>query len=419
MAVRSSLMTLFAVTLAAPGWIAAQPSPAAKPAAPAAAPAAEEWLLRVYRVTDLVMPVPDFPYQGSRIPTTGGSAPPAAVGDGGYGGGDFGGGGLGGGGGFGGFGGGGGFFQVSDTGAAGGGMGGSLTGAGLGGGLGTLEGASAFQTRFTIDDLVEAILATIEPESWVDFGGKAVCTPLGGMLLIKQTQSAHVQIETLLDSIRQESGNVQTLTVAAHWLLLNRDELAQLVPPSDEGGNRAALAVDRTALQQLAATAPGYQGQVTCFSEQTVHIVSGQRRTVVTNAVPVVSQGAVAYSPIVSVPNVGLLLELKPTVLPNGSMAVLNLESTVTGMSQNPDGMMTGSHELPAPQNAGAVAGFSLDRLTLDVQHLATTVRVPVGQPVLVGGLSMVGDTTGRDAAHTGGRQLYLVVELTVNESTR
>jgi hypothetical protein len=57
--------------------------------------------------------------------------------------------------------------------------------------------------------------------------------------------------------------------------------------------------------------------------------------------------------------------------------------------------------------------------LNLDVQHLATTVRFPVGQPVLVGGLSKVGDTTGQDAAQTGGRQFYLIVELTVHESAR
>jgi hypothetical protein len=395
---------------------AAQQPPARQPPARQAdAPEQDRWEVRVYRVTDLVLPRPDYPYRGSEIPTTGQSLHqiPDAF-RGGIGGSGFGGGGLGGGGGgFGGAGGGGGFFQISDE-STGQEQSGSLGGfsPSLGGGE-TLQSA---RLRFSMDDLIEAIQRTIDPMSWEETGGgEGVCTSLGGLLLVKQTPAVHRQIETLLSSIREEGGTVQAVTLQAYWLLLGSDDLDRLSPESKDGDRGGPALVDRNVLKQFADSATSYRGRITCFSDQTVHLVSGRRTTVVVSGVPTVGHHSIGYTPVISVPNIGVLLQVRPTLLPDRPAAVVNLESTVTSLAEEePSTPVTSTSAAARPEadQSSASATLKLDRLSIDAHHLATTVRLPLGKPVLAGGLSMAGGDrpSGEEAAER--KQLYLVVEL-------
>jgi hypothetical protein len=367
----------------------------------------------VYQVADLVTSPPDYPYRGTEIPKTSQTIGGSGSGGISLGGGGFGGGGAGGAG----FGGGGGFFQVGDSSAGGVGSSGQVVQGGFGG-YAAPEPALTSRKRFTVDDLVNAIQSTIEPQSWVEVGGKAVGTPLGGLLVIKQTAAAHAQIEELLRAIQAEAGLVQTLTVQAHWLLLTRDELSQLLAANDAGPGAAGNLVDRMALDALSKAAALYSGQITCFSEQTVHLVSGDRRLTVTGAVPVASAAVVGYQPVVSLPNVGVLLELTPRLRGDGQGALLDLESTVTAIGEETTGPTTVRAENAPGGGAMTSSSVTLDRLNLETQHLATTVGLPIGQPILVGGLSVAGG--GHPAADPpAARQLYLVVEVTVNEGPR
>ncbi len=353
--------------------------------------AAGDWVVRVYHVADLVVQRPDYPYRGNEIPTTGsslGNASPT-ISSGGFSGGGFGGGG---------------FFQVSDSG---------LSGSGLdsGGGFFGAEPTETTSTGFTIDDLIQAIQATIDPESWDVSGGSGVCTPLGGMLIIKQTPPAHTEIEDLLTAIRGEGGADRTVSVRARWLLADADELAAI--SAGDAADAPATVVDRAALEQLAATATRYEGRITCYSNQTVHFASGARRSAIVSAIPVVSAMTVGYQPLITLPNLGVLLEVKPTLIPDQRQAVLNLTSTVTSAK---DPGETVSLSIPTP-TAGSrstnptveigTSTIQLDRLNLDTQHLATTVRVPLGQPVLVGGMSQ--------SSEEDGSQLSLIIEVTAH----
>ena len=410
--VRTSL-ALIVLSIALPRAALAQAPATNKPAAQANAAGNVELLVLVYQVADLVTSPPDYPYRGSEIPTTSQSIGGSGYGGISVGGGGFGGGGVGGGGG--GFGGGG-FFQVGDSG--GGGFGGQIVQGGLGG-FAAPEPAATSRKRFTIDDLVNAIQSTIEPQSWVEVGGDAVCTPLGGLLIIKQTAAAHVQIENLLGAIKAEAGLAQTLTVQGHWLLLTRDQLAQLQASNSPEQGRPGNLVDRAVLDELARTAALYEGQITCFSEQTVHLVSGDRRLVVTGAVPVVAAAMVGYQPVLSAPNIGVLLELKPTLLAHGEAAVLDLESTVTALGEEPAAPIHVRTEQAPAAGAMPSSAVTVDRLNLETQHLATTVGLPVGQPVLVGGLSVAGGGGPPASDPASARQLYLVVEVRVNGGGR
>ncbi len=406
-----------------------------------------EMTLKVYHVGDLFTPRPDYPYHGG-LPTTNalnGNSNSTGGGIGGMGGMGGGMGGMGGG-----------MFQVPDViprvAQAGGSMGGGLGGmGGLGGeGMGN-SGPGVDETlRFTRDDLIRAITSTIVPDSWEVMGGEAVCTPLGGLLLIKQTAEAHRLIEELLKDIRTQGGSLHTVTVDATWLSLTSEEFEKLAPQKNGQGGELP-AVDPVLLKELAAKNPSQQGRLSCYNDQTVHLVSGDRRTVVYSAVPTVGFYSTAYTPQIAIPNIGVLLQVRPTVDPDRKSAVLNLTSTVT-VWQDPGDPLTirgeskggdskgGEAAMKAAGGGGVAEGMmmagggrgganssnitqmTVDRVNIKTQHLGTTIRVPVGKPVLVGGMSNINNdpkTKADPEAKTPARQLYLVVKLTVNEAQK
>jgi hypothetical protein len=66
--------------------------------------------------------------------------------------------------------------------------------------------------------------------------------------------------------------------------------------------------------------------------------------------------------------------------------------------------------EEPTESRTSAVP--AVDRVNIVAQQLATSLRVPLGRPVLVGGMTFPGPQTDEPA----GQQLYLVIEVTVQE---
>ena len=364
-------------------WLPCEPMAQAQPPADRGE-AKDRVVLKVYQVVDLLVPSPNYPYRGTDLPTTGGMQS--------YRGGAQS---LGGGGG------GGGFFQVppersflaqrGKPGAAGG------QGMGEGMAIGGIESESpgGVGLRFGIEDLIEAIVAVVSPGSWDELGGPGTIRSLGSMLLVNQTEVAHKGIEHLLNEIRAQGGAVRTVTIVARWLALDDAQRSQLTP---EGNGKPAVVVDRNALKKLAADATRYQGQVTCHSGQTVHIVSGTRHSVVTSAIPVVGGQGTGYQPVVAFPNAGVLLQVTPLLLSGGKAASLDVQSSVTAWQ--------------APESLTVAAGetsLAIDRVRLAANQLATTVRIPLGKPVLVGGLT----PSDADAVQ---KTLYLVLELTLDE---
>ncbi len=282
-------------------------------AASASAQDEDELILRVYRVSDLLAPAPNYRYDGDVIPTTGvtggtksspgtffGGGTEGAAGAGMQGGGVIGSG-MGGMGGGAGMGGGGGFFRVPPRrpmGAAapvadprpeamkphltlaqmGGGMGGmGGLGGGLGGGIAMPDGSPSADVganlRFNMRDLIAVIVSVVAPDSWDEMGGPGTLKPLGGVLVVSQTAAVHKKIETLLDEIRSQGGALRTMTVSAQWLRLSAEQLADL---TSAGQGKSPTVVDATALAKLPPEAVVYRGQISCFANQTVYLVSGR-----------------------------------------------------------------------------------------------------------------------------------------------
>jgi hypothetical protein len=293
-------------------------------------------------------------------------------------------------------------------------------------------------------------MTVVAPETWAQPGGGAV-VPLGTSLVVRQTADAHEQIGKLLGQLRGESSKRKTVAIDARWLLLDSDELDRLVPPATAAGPSA---IDRKVLAELTRRPSSLRGLTNCHTGQLVYLVSGTRKNVVTSFIPVVgsvdlpeesdrqfasleggariflagSGGAedvgqntigagrassVGYQPIVEKPNFGVLLEIRPTLLPRGETATVDVRSTVTVPGRQ---AADASEKSPREQLAPTV-----DRLAIETQELATTLSVPLGQPVLVGGMTHLGPSATTPAGEEAKAdappaketpQLYLVIEL-------
>ena len=451
---------------------------------PTAAAAERQLLTRVYRIDDLILPSPNYPFRGTWLPElTDGREQPSGGGaglfrkhkrakTGGMAGGMMGGG------------------MGGMMGPGGGMMGGGMPGGGMmgggddaaGGGAGMMMGGAMAQAgpeheprgggnAFTldIDDLMEAISTFIEPASWTAHSPDATGMGLlGNSLVIRQTAEAHKQIEAFLEALRTENSATQTVTVEAHWLLLDGKQL-DTYKKAIAAGEPIGEDRDSDAAHVEESNEP-YRGQVTCFNGQTVHIVSGRLQTVLQGGIPVVSgAGAVGYQPTMITPHVGALLEITPTLLPGGKAAIINVQSSVTrwdtpgpavelapsGGSGTSNEAGPGNERGSGPSGAGAglggpgeagpggsansggkgpsggIGGMSfmmggmgasmsgnasrpvqVDRINVVAQQLATSLRVTLGKPVLVGGMTFPGAQEGRST----NSQLYLVVKISREE---
>jgi hypothetical protein len=232
----------------------------------------------------------------------------------------------------------------------------------------------------------------------------------------------------------------RTITIDARWLLLNSDDLDRLTATEAEG----VATLDRRQLASLTRRPTTIRGLTNCFSGQLVYVVSGTRRNFISGYIPVVgsveaSRGdaqfaalrlgarvrfvadqaplgggkAVGYQPIVERSTRGALLEIRPTVMRDSKSAIVDLRSTLT---------IPGGQSLPVSDpSEPAPAPPVVDRVAVDTQEFATTLRVPLGAPVLVGGLTYVPPAIGTlhdigpdqaDQSALENPQYYLVLEL-------
>lgn len=413
---------------------------------PATNPGDRNYALRTYEVGDLILNIQDHPYSESLE-----SKPQSR------------------GGGFGG--GGGGFFSVPDNfgtsqssthcpsvahpavshGATasfqlcqfgGGGMGMEM--GNQPGGMGT---AYAPVSRWiTIDDLIRVLVSTVAADSWAQNGGRGEVQALGTALVVWQTPAVHTLVQDLLKQIRAGASDRKTVTIDARWLLLNSDELDKLLVEDQQAG---VPQVKRDVLADYTRRPGSIRGMTSCFSGQLVYLVSGTRKNIVSSYIPVVGsielpdrtdqlaalrdnslfrlaadtsstrQGndrSVGYQPIIEKPNFGALLEVRATRMSNDETAVVDLKSTITVPGNQPQGSDVDSD----------VRGIAppVDRISIETQEFATTLRMPLGNPVLVGGLTYSPvtasepDSDRRESPAQAGRtaaeqpQLYLVLEV-------
>ena len=334
--------------------------------------------------------------------------------------------------------------SASAAGPNGGGMGGMGGGMGGGGGLfdvpetidkamatekgthhqfgskrGSGAGASA-GPRTSMDGLIEVVTSTISQDSWDTVGGPASIASIGTSLLISADAETHDKISSLLDLFRKRWGTLRTVSVRAHWLWLSEGTVSDaLAADQKEAGPSAPYGVlsDGTWKKLLAAAAEGkkrtpYHAMLTCHNGQTVFTRAGGERLIISGVTPIAGKSdkeQALYQPVVRTIQEGAALQVTPVVTRNAKFVVLDVHSRVNLFGETPK---------PAPVKERGLFGGSttieqiiaaIDRPALQTQRLATTLRVPVGKPSLIGGMTFA--TEGEGPAN-----LYLFITASVQE---
>ena len=281
---------------------------------------------------------------------------------------------------------------------------------------GAAGGEQPGSSRTSIDALIETITSTIAPDEWDEVG--ASITSLGASLIVSAPADTHDKIAALLDLFRKRWGSLRTVSLEAHWLwltqgqltaaLAEKPEVVQGTPVPFGALSAAAWKGLKVAEQPEGDKRPGYHAVLTCYNGQTVHALAGGQRLAVVGLTPVVggSDEQPAYEPQVRSIQEGAALEVTPVVTRTAKYVVIDVHSRVNLLEPAP-----AKANPPADADAAPVTqvAAALDRPALQSQRLSTTLRIPVGQPTLVGGMTFA-------ASGTGGANLYLFVTAHVQE---
>jgi type II secretory pathway component GspD/PulD (secretin) len=262
------------------------------------------------------------------------------------------------------------------------------------------------------EEVVDLIRETVDPESWRDNGGTVgAIRSLSGQLIVTQSPENQRQIANLFEQLRQT--RARHVTVQARWVALSQADLKAVAKPLKD--DPTLFGVDLAALDKLGAGAQQWYGQMTFFNSMTVRINSGRARTVITDQVPVVGAGAPAYQPSASLVQAGLVLEVTAVLNPAGDKVTLNVQSVASDWQSPPpqsagSGSGGGGGATTRPFMFSALAALSpgeIDRVEMVVQQMRTSVSLPSGQPVIIGGMTL------DPGEHDPAKQLYLVIQAT------
>ncbi len=288
------------------------------------------------------------------------------------------------------------------------------------------EGSTAGQS--SMQDLIKVIQTTISPEIWNAEGGGTIAR-LGNALIISADTGTHDQIDAMLNLFRKRWGTVRTVSLEAYWLWMTEAELAPALTeapaqPGKDNDLKSYGLIKPDAWKKLledrqkpeGKTKAGWRAKITCYNGQTVHTVSGTQRLSVVQVRPILTrgdddkpEGRVAYRPEVTLIQEGAALQVTPIAGVSGETVLLDIHSRVC----LPEDLKLAQQEVVQKVLEDGELGQivrSIDKSRLSVHRFSTTLRVPVGQPMLVGGM------TFSSQPKLGEPNLYLFVKTSVQE---
>ena len=299
-----------------------------------------------------------------------------------------------------------------------------------------------------IDNITKLIEDTVSTDSWKDNGGSVgALRELEGQLIVTQTPENHRQLVNLLEQLREERA-IQ-VTVETRFLTVQRNFLEDVgvdlnflfnlnsswsskfgtipvttpnsnftlnpstgVPGSLGGGSTTPTGLTTSAtylddfqvqlvmravqasVTSTVVTAP----RITLFNGQRAYVLVATQRSYVSNLVPIVSTGVSSFSPVPALAQSGVVLDVQATVSADRKYVTLTLRPTLSTLLD----LINFTFQTGATQ--GAVAGGGLGSTVavaptgtvqqpeLQTTQVRTTVSVPDGGTLLIGGQTLAGE---------------------------
>lgn len=277
-------------------------------------------------------------------------------------------------------------------------------------GAGTVSGAA----RTSVENLIETITSTISPDEWDGVGGPSSIKMLGASLVVSAPTHVHDKVSALIDLLRKRWRSLRTISLDAHWLWLTEGDLKSASLQAEDQPAYGVLtdAAWKSLRDAAAAHADhvGFHAALTCYNGQTVHTVAGSQQLVVSGLIPVVGGKDVpaAYRPVTTTIQDGAALQITPVATRTAKYVAADIHSRVTLLAGRADSIVGREGRALAASDARQLVDV-LDRPVVQSQRLSTTLRIPVGRPMLIGGMTF-------SASDTRDPNLYLFVIARVQE---
>lgn len=296
-----------------------------------------------------------------------------------------------------------------------------------------------------IEKLIEDTVAT---DTWKDNGGSVgALRELQGQLIVTQTPENHRQLVNLLEQLR-ETRAIQ-VTIEARFLTVQRNYLEDvgvdlnflfnlnsswsknfgtipittpsstfvMNPTTGVTGSIGGGTTTPTGLTTAATYLDDFQVQltlraveasvnstlvdaprITLFNGQRAYVLIATQQAYVSNLTPVVSTGISSFAPTVSVVQSGVLLDVQATVSADRKYVTLTLRPQLaTLLALVPFSFQTGSSAAATDTGFGfigsAAPSGTIQEPELQITEVKTTVSVPDGGTLLLGGQTVAGET--------------------------
>lgn len=290
-------------------------------------------------------------------------------------------------------------------------------------------------------DLFDMITQSVAADSWRDAGGSVgSIKEWNGNMVVTQTAENHAQLRDLLNALREAVP--KPVRIRAHWVVTQRRELDKLLKPAGGKAGSPILEADPEALEKLPADVPHYRAEVLCLEGQKVFMWSAFAEGVRPVPPPEPAEGegppAEPSNELTFERATGVGLRVSNTISADRKSATLTLAPQMTPAAladaadhaaarlvpqRRPTAAAATRPSTPAATGPTSrpAAGATSERaarpgdaggLPFAVQELRTTVRVPLGRPVLVGGSSL-GPSGESGPGPADPPQVYLFVEVT------
>jgi general secretion pathway protein D len=298
-----------------------------------------------------------------------------------------------------------------------------------------------------VDSITKLIEDTVSTDSWKDNGGSVgALRELEGQLIVTQTPENHRQLINLLEQLREERA-IQ-VTVETRFLTVQRNFLEDvgvdlnflfnlnsswsnkfgtiplttpnsnftLNPTTGVPGSLGSSTATPTGLTTSATYLDDFQvtlvmravqasvtstvvtaPRLTLFNGQRAYVLVTTTRAYVSNLTPVVSTGVSAFAPTVSFTQSGVILDVQATVSADRKYVTLTLRPSLnTLLDLLPFTFQTGasvvSNNGPLGSTVTSTPSGTIQEPETQVTQVRTTVSVPDGGTLLIGGQTLAGE---------------------------